>query len=692
MKTASRSSPPRDEPCVRFWCLMARTMKLRARFWVSGALVASVFLPAAGVWGQIALPAGAPAVRPFDGAPHQTSQPPGSEPALVTGRVVDGQTGAPIPAVVVAIFSSGTQANLSSPRVLTDAGGRFFFSGTTSGSYTLEATKAGWLPGAWGRNRPAGDVRPLELASGEIRGDVTIRMWRYGVVSGRVTDQSNDPMVAVDVRLFRQTFHSGRRQFGFVSRAITDDRGDYRFSSLVPGDYLIVVPAPVTSEPRDMRATAATPAVYFQTMTGIGTAPMSIRDRADVATASGQPLVSSPVTLPSQPLADAAWTTFATTYFPSTTSRSAATVVRVVAGRERPGTDIVVRYAPTVRVSGTLTLPDGAPAALHAVHLVPADSADQPLVDAATAVTDARGAFTFFGVAAGEYIARVVRTPAPGPGMEFGTCGGTGAISFVCAVARGPMTGPPEPSADDLLHVDRAVTVSNRDVSGVTLTLMPGARVAGRVEFEGTAATPGAGEMRNLSISLERADGVRFEPPGGFSLADVGRVSADGRFAIPSQWPGRFVVRVNGVPKGWFYQGATYQGRDISETPLDLRVSIEDAIITLSDRQGAISGTVQNAAGQPETVGTVLLFPAEPAARVDYGRSSRRVRSAVVTNGRYTLPAPPAGSYLVVAIPDEQTSDWQNPTRLELFAAQAERITVSDLQTITLALRTRQVP
>jgi hypothetical protein len=59
--------------------------------------------------------------------------------------------------------------------------------------------------------------------------------------------------------------------------------------------------------------------------------------------------------------------------------------------------------------------------------------------------------------------------------------------------------------------------------------------------------------------------------------------------------------------------------------------------------------------------------------------------------GKFTLPAPPPGEYFLVAVSDEQASDWQNPAFLEKLAPFADRINVSDGQSITRALRTRRV-
>ncbi|HYN08940.1 MAG TPA: carboxypeptidase-like regulatory domain-containing protein [Vicinamibacterales bacterium] len=320
------------------------------------------------------------------------ASPPPTNSALITGRVLDAN-GSPAGAVVVALSGRG-QPQAQSSRVLTDAEGRFFFSELAAGNYSLTATKAGWIPGAFGRNRPGGTSLTVDLTDGERRGDITIAIWRYAVVSGRVTDDAGDPMVDADVRAFQQAFYAGRRHMTFAARARTDDRGMFRFASLLPGEYVIVVPATVTTEPAGfagaIRAAGETPRPYLQTMTAVGTAPM-LFDRAETPSATDR-LVSSILAMPAPPgSGDGAWMTYPTTFYPSVTTFGSAATVRADSGAERSGVDVTLRLTPTYQVSGTLMGPDGA-AAYHAVHLLASDSADVPLVDAATPSYRARSA------------------------------------------------------------------------------------------------------------------------------------------------------------------------------------------------------------------------------------------------------------------------------------------------------------
>jgi hypothetical protein len=465
----------------------------------------------------------------------------------------------------------------------------------------------------------------------------------------------------------------------------------YRLSQLLPGAYLVVVPAAITSEPASFRDAQGLPATYYQTMSATGAAPMTFE--AARVPAGGGVLVTSILNLSAPPAADAPWSTYPTTYFPSTTTLGTAQVLETVAGRERPNVDIAMRPVATFAVSGTLRTPDGNSPASHAIHLLNADSADNPLFDVATAVTDTAGAFTFYGVPPGQYVARIVRTPAPPPGLRLGICGGTGAIQSLCTVSLGPMpAGPPPISMDPLLFAEVPVTVEDRPVGGIALDLRPGARLSGRAEFLGATKPPAPAELRLTRVILDPAGGQTFQAAGGFEQPVYGPFLDDGRFTLPSAWPGRYVVRVEPTPKGWTVLRVTSEGRDIADAALEFSAAVTDVLVTFSDQSGRLSGSVQGPGGQADATPAVLLFPSDPARWIDYGRSTRRIRVIATSGGAFSTPLPPGGDYLLIALPESQLTDWQNPLFLKRAAALADRVTVRDGQSLTHTLRMRSLP
>ena len=175
-------------------------------------------------------------------------------------------------------------------------------------------------------------------------------------------------------------------------------------------------------------------------------------------------------------------------------------------------------------------------------------------------------------------------------------------------------------------------------------------------------------------------------------MAPIGTVDDGGRFSLSSAWPGRYVIRVDAPPQGWTVKTVIVNGRDAADAPLDLDRDIDDAVVTFTDRVARLSGTVRTSTGQLDEAASVLLFPVEAARWVDYGRSTRRLRAIPTSGGAFSTPAPPEGDYLLIALPESQLVDWQNPAFLERAAPLADRVTVREGQPVARALQTRSLP
>lgn len=138
----------------------------------------------------------------------------------VSGRVISDQTGAPLPNVQVTVTSEG----LGAPVVLTDADGRFSLA-PVSGSFRVVASKTGY-----GRTEVAPPVvaRPLE-----------IRLRRGAVITGRVVDESGEPVLAA--RVAAEAVERAQGTPASAATTDTDDRGEYRLAGLSVGVYHVAV-------------------------------------------------------------------------------------------------------------------------------------------------------------------------------------------------------------------------------------------------------------------------------------------------------------------------------------------------------------------------------------------------------------------------------------------------------------------
>ena len=89
----------------------------------------------------------------------------------------------------------------------------------------------------------------------------------------------------------------------------------------------------------------------------------------------------------------------------------------------------------------------------------------------------------------------------------------------------------------------------------------------------------------------------------------------------------------------------------------------------------------------------MLIFPANSAGRSDYGSFPRRLQAIRVDRQAQFGTGPlPAGDYLVVAVPDEASMNWQDPAVLKSLARVASAVTIADGEPRTIVLRTVAVP
>lgn len=616
-------------------------------------------------------------------APTQTPAP---EPtALVTGRVVDGVTKVPVSAAIVSIVSAGSTRRNALDSTLTDANGRYFFENVPSGrSLSITATKPGWLEGAFGRLRPEGERTNLDLKKEDRFANADLEMWRSSVLGGTVLDEAGEAVVDVLVWAVRRRIQAGRPQVELVTAVRTDDRGAFRLANLMPGNYSVLMPTMVSSGPMTFSGANA-PLEWLQTMTGVGAAPMSVDRDNGVAAGDGRSVVTGMTEL-SAPPQGAPWMTFPPTFFGGSTTSPA--FVKLEPGQDREGIALVARRVPTQSISGTLTVPGGS-AASYALHLLPASIADYPLFDVATAVADASGAFTFYGIPAGNYLIRVVRVPAPkGPNLRASTASVDPNRKFVSMTVGGNPGAPPPPvDTEPLLFANQPVTVGEAPVRGLTIGLQQGVRITGRAVFTGTAPQPDPQSLPNLTVEALAANGFT---PYMARQYNLGRFSADGTFTTPSLLPGQYVLYA-ATTTPWTVKSVTAAGADVTGLPIDAMSDVGDIVITYTDKPSTIRGNVNDQGGS-DSRASVLMFSARPEHWVNYGDSSVRLRSVRTSaTGAFSMAAPPPGDYLLIAMPEDQVSDWRDPANLAALAPRAQRLAVRDGESPTVNLTTVRI-
>jgi hypothetical protein len=414
-----------------------------------------------------------------------------------------------------------------------------------------------------------------------------------------------------------------------VRPVTTDDRGEFRFDSLVPGDYVIAVPSTQTPEPFKvvipLRSVLAIP----------GPAP-------------GGPLRVYP-----------------TTFFPAARSATNAEVISLRSGEARENVQIQLALVTTAVVSGSVIGPEPPPRG-ETVRLQPdylSDLTTDRGFESATASLDTVGHFTFLGVTPGHYSLRVATASV----SENGRREMAGMTTLVVNDADVPNV---------VLTLDRGVTVSGRLAFDGALT-PPGPQALERFAIR----LDPADSTVHRSPTAFRAS---VDRSGNFRITDV----RPGKYVVKFNAS----VEDRRAMDGWESVGATLAGRDVSTRPMTVQSDVHDILLTLSDHAGRLIGAVHDASGRPDPNACVLLFTTERELWIDSGSTNRRIRGIrAAENGTFVIPVVHAGEYFLTAIPDEDAANWDDPRVLELLTRGSARIVVGVNERKAVDVTTRPI-
>jgi hypothetical protein len=342
---------------------------------------------------------------------------------------------------------------------------------------------------------------------------------------------------------------------------------------------------------------------------------------------------------------------FLPTYYPGTSEIPEAQTVRVDPAQV-VATDFALVPGRMGRVSGSVTRASGrSPAGLHVYLRVTTGNSSGRLDGGAVS---ADGSFGVGNVPPGAYELEV-REPGGGSGPDN-------------EVASLP------------------ITVGTADVSGVRLTARAGARITGRVEWEGSSDRPST-PFQIRATPAEPGPGVMGLIGAGTTTylnPQNGTVGDDDTFLLDGI-TGTVLIRPSVRPP-WTLKAVTVEGRDITDVGVDAHSLGGDRVvrIVLTDRITALTGSLPAARDQAEGTYSAVLLPEQPLDGANTARFTRAAR--LDRNGTFRLQGLPPGRYVAAAIADlEENGQW-NPAIQDAVRRGGTRVTLDEGRPSTIEL------
>ena len=544
----------------------------------------------------------------------------------ITGRVLTADNGRPVKRARVLVSA----AELPGGRgMLTDDTGVFNLTELPAGRYTLTVSKSGFVALSYGQRRPLQAGTPLQLADGQQLKGVEFRLPRGGVIAGRVLDEDGEAVPGASVQIMRYQYQQGDRRLTPAGAGQTDDKGQYRVWGLMPGDYYV---------------NALTRQQGGGFGGGFGGGGRGGPGGAGGGRGGGR---GGP---PGGPDGDAALggatddqdqMNYAPTYYPGVTSVNEAKPITVGVSQEVLDINFNMQLVRTSQLSGVVTNPDGTPVTSGNVNLLPDGGAGRGQIG-----TNYGGRIQWDGAFA------IARVP-PGRYMLR---------------ARGDDSDTPQ-------FAFQPVSVTSDDVNDLTVILSAGATITGTLSFvPGSTPPPDLTPFRMSAPSTDQS-ALGSQPNA--------RVDKDGNFALSGVPAGLHLLRSQGNTRGWNLKSVTLNGRDVTDTPIDVKSgqTLANVAVVFTDKVNEISGTITTQTGDPMPDYTVLAFSTDASLWRPQARQIMTARPD--QTGKYRIRGLPPGEYYLATVDPSEQGEWFEPAYLDEHRNGAARVTLSDGDTKT---------
>ena len=554
---------------------------------------------------------------------------------FVSGQVVVGGTSTPVPGAIVTLFIVSSLEPVDgtlpggprgpAPQVISDAQGRFVFSGVPAGEFQLRAARNGWQTGALGVDGPfqpqgmvvsaasPGNGQVFKLAAGE-RFRASVPVWPNAIIRGQVTDEAGEPIAGAYVQAMRWYMAGSRRRAAGAALTFADDRGVFTLS-VPPGEYVV------------------------------GAASEQVRVATDPATGSTRRFV------------------FRDTFFPSASSMSDGVPVTVKSGDERSDLTLRMPLVRAMRLTGVLTARDAGrqPARLQVIAL------NEGVRAHPTQPVDPRGRFMFDNLPAGRYILQTNQTPFPASDP---------AVPAELWVSTEVEIGSRD--VDVSIDSHRKILVSGRvEFDGSAAIPSREAGISAGVTLTRDDGLPSDVVPALIPVGADGRFTVATTPGRFVVSAAITAVDFRNQNLSPA------VREALVASRTWSLRSARLSGRDVADTGLTITSDVTNLVLTFTDRRTALTGKVTARQGSVESA-YLLVFPSDEKLWLDYGFGRRTRVMRLAGDGAFNVNGLPEGDYLLASFRSSATDrDVRNPAFLRALTRSARRVSLHEGESVT---------
>lgn len=476
------------------------------------------------------------------------------------------------------------------PKVLTDKDGKFLIDGLDVGGYRILVAANGYVRREYGAllsgTQGVGTGTTISVMAGKTLRDISIRLSKDNIISGRITSTNGAPLVGMEVWVLKKVFDAT----GFSSlkaegtRAQTNDRGEYRVAGVPAGRYYIYALPPL--------------------------AIRLVTERLQ-AEAEGR---AAP--------ADTTLGAYAPTFFPGVGESSKASLITLNNGSETSNVDMALPRQQLYTIRGRIHDPASpTPPERVVVGTIAYAMEFNSGFGSSVRPYNPDGTFELADIPPGKYWVRAqipasmppdIQQRMSAPGFEMGQ------------LPRPPM---------GVALAD----VIDFDVSNVQITLVRDFVVRGSVALEGR--TPAAGELAAIKVELRPVlAGVVNAPVGALSM------TPEGTFTYRNLLPSEFRLTLSGLRPDLYIKEARVGNEEAIGRVLYWAVPPAAPLNIVLAKGAEVRGTVTDGAGKTVPTQEVVLVPTGQRHRTDLFKTG-----TTDANGVFTIQGVAPGDYKAFA-------------------------------------------